>query len=63
MEKIIQVFEAGELVNEKSGAKQKLLGALSNKGRVFVQMQIEKDGKIVLAWGIMPLPDFKVKSQ
>ena len=61
-EKIIQMFNAEELVDPKSGNKQYLLGGLSNKGRVFCQMQIEKDGKMVLAWGIMPLPDFTVKS-
>ena len=58
MEKIVQVFSAGE--TDVFGSRSVLLGVLTSKGRIFVQAIVNgDDGRPQGVWMEMPHPDFK----
>ena len=59
MEKIVQVFNAGETDVFTPGSKSMLLGVLTSKGRIFVQAIVEENGTPQGVWMEMPHPDFK----
>ena len=60
MEKIVQVFNAGETDVFTPGSKSMLLGVLTSKGRIFVQAIVNgDDGRPQGVWMEMPHPDFK----